>query len=67
MDQKTILLVEDNADDEALTLRAFETNIAGEVMVTRDGAERWNICLLKGATSGVEAHDPTVVLLDLAA
>ena len=39
-DTKRILLVEDNADDELLTLRAFKkNNILNEVVVARDGAE----------------------------
>ena len=67
MDQKTILLVEDNADDEALTLRAIKKhNIASEVMVTRDGAEALEYLFAEGRYVGrVEANDPTVVLLDL--
>src|SRR5207302_760455 len=36
----TILLVEDNPDDEALTLRAFrQNNLSNEIVVKRDGAE----------------------------
>ena len=40
MTSRTILLVEDNPDDVALTLRAFKkNNILNEVVVARDGAE----------------------------
>src|SRR5882724_10799883 len=40
MDIKSILLVEDNADDETLTLRALaKNNITNEVVVARDGAQ----------------------------
>ena len=40
MDDKVILLVEDNPSDEALTLRALKrSNIANDVVVTRDGVE----------------------------
>lgn len=57
---KIILLVEDNADDEALTLRALQKNhISNEVVVARDGAEA--IELLFGAKPIV----PQLVLLDL--
>ena len=41
MTTPNILLVEDNPDDEALTLRAFKrSNIRNEITVVRDGAER---------------------------
>jgi len=40
MDEKIILLVEDNPDDEALTRRALKKNqILNEIVVARDGAE----------------------------
>ena len=56
---KSILLVEDNPDDEALTLRAFARNkIANDVLIARDGAEA--LALLHGG-----APLPQVVLLDL--
>ena len=40
MGNKVILLVEDNPDDEALTLRALHKhNVTNQVVITRDGAE----------------------------
>lgn len=63
MQEKTILLVEDNPDDEALTLRAFKkNNIANEVVVARDGAEAL-ACLF--GESGRPGVVPALVLLDL--
>src|SRR5919108_1425953 len=67
MTQKCILLVEDNADDEALTLRALtRNNIGNEVVVARDGEEalHWLFC-----TGPYQTRDPrqqpALVLLDL--
>jgi two-component system response regulator len=62
-----ILLVEDNPDDEALTLRALrKNNIANEVVVARDGAEALDYLFGTGAFAGREAGDkPQVILLDL--
>jgi two-component system response regulator len=64
---KVILLVEDNADDEALTLRALRKHkIANEVVVVRDGAEALDYLLGAGAHPGRDPDRlPTVVLLDL--
>lgn len=61
MDNRIILLVEDNPDDEELTLRALESNhIQNKVMVARNGAEALDYLL------GDDAGDlPAVVLLDL--
>ena len=57
----TILLVEDNPDDEALALRALKkNNIANEVEVCRDGAEA-----IAYLDSKSESELPHVVLLDL--
>lgn len=65
MKNKVILLVEDNADDEALTLRAFKkNNITNEVLVARDGAEALDYLLGVGG-SGHNIIEPQVVLLDL--
>lgn len=67
MANKMILLVEDNPDDEALTLRAFEkNNITNEVVVVRDGAEAIEWLFAEGAHSDRDPEArPEVVLLDL--
>ena len=63
MNDKTILLVEDNPDDEALTLRALKkNNIFNEVTVARDGQEALDYFFGEGAS---ERPAPTLVLLDL--
>ncbi len=64
---RTILLVEDNPDDEALTLRALKKNhILNEVVVARDGAEALDYLFGTGAHAGRDVRDaPQVVLLDL--
>ena len=60
---KTILLVEDNPDDEALTLRALrKNNILNDVVVAHDGQEALDYFFGSGV-SGNPA--PAVVLLDL--
>ncbi len=64
---KTILLVEDNPDDEVLTIRALKkNNIANNIVVARDGVEALD-CLL-----GTGAHKerpidplPALIILDL--
>lgn len=64
---KPILLVEDNADDEALTLRAFgRNNIRNEIIVVRDGAAALEYLFGTGAHEGRDPSElPQVVLLDL--
>jgi two-component system response regulator len=65
MTGQTILLVEDNPDDEALTLRAFEkSNIRNEVVVLRDGAEALAY-LFPGDGDGDGVPRPALILLDL--
>ena len=65
MTSQTILLVEDNPDDEALTLRAFEkSDIRNEVVVLRDGAEALAY-LFPGDGDGDGAPRPALILLDL--
>ena len=50
MTMQTVLLVEDNAGDEALTLRALQKNgIAARVDVARDGAEALDYLFRTGA------------------
>jgi two-component system response regulator len=67
MVEKTILLVEDNADDEVLTLRAFaKNNIKNQVVVARDGAEALDYLFAQGDYQGRDvATLPQLVLLDL--
>ena len=66
-DTKVILLVEDNPDDEALTLRALnKNNIKNDVVVARDGAEALDYLFGTGKYTGRDtALMPQVVLLDL--
>ena len=64
---RPILLVEDNPDDEALTLRAFNKNrIANLVIVARDGVEALDYLFGSGPHAGRDLTVmPAVVLLDL--
>ena len=62
MIEKVILLVEDNPDDEMLTLRALEkNNIENRVVVARDGAEALSLIFNQTETG----LSPSLVLLDL--
>lgn len=67
MKDKIILLVEDNPDDELLTLRALQkSNILNEVVVARDGAEAVDYLFGKGVYTGRDLLlMPQVILLDL--
>jgi two-component system response regulator len=67
MNDKVILLVEDNPDDEALTLRALKMNkIRNEVVVVRDGVEALDYLFGQGAHAGRDPSVlPQVTLLDL--
>jgi two-component system, response regulator len=61
-----ILLVEDNADDEMLTLRAFKKNeIKNELVVARDGEEALDYLFATGPFQGRNGDPPELVLLDL--
>ena len=67
MNKKAILLVEDNPDDELLTVDALQANNVGnEVVVARNGVEALDYLFGKGAHAGRDTADlPAVVLLDL--
>lgn len=67
MESRTILLVEDNPDDEALTLRALKkSNIKNEMVIARDGAEALEYIFATGKYAGRNSNLlPQVVLLDL--
>jgi two-component system response regulator len=67
VDDKVILLVEDNPDDEALTLRALrKANVRNEVVVARDGVEALDYLFATGPHTGRDTSVlPQVVLLDL--
>ena len=62
-----ILLVEDNPDDLALTLRALrKANIANHIEVARDGAEALDFLFGQGVHAGRDiTHTPKLILLDL--
>jgi len=67
MSERIILLVEDNPNDEALTLRALKkSNILNPVVVARDGAEALDYLFCRGAYQARRpAENPELVLLDL--
>ena len=67
MSPKKILLVEDNADDEALTIRALnKSKVANKIDVVRDGAEALDYLFCTGVYVDSDPLDmPQVVLLDL--
>ncbi len=64
---KSILLVEDNLDDETLTLRAMnKMSITNQVFVARDGAEALDFLFGTGKYAERKLNDlPAVILLDL--
>jgi CheY-like chemotaxis protein len=63
---KPILLVEDNPNDLELTLIALEkSQLANEVIITRDGAEALDYLFQRGQFAARPAGNPAVILLDL--
>ena len=67
MRTSTILLVEDNPDDEMLALRAFKkNNITNEIVVARDGVEALDYLFGRNTHEGRDLHpQPSLILLDL--
>lgn len=67
MAEKHVLLVEDNPDDEALTMRALKkAHILNPVVIVRDGAEAVEYLLCTGRYADRDPTDtPQVILLDL--
>ena len=67
MTEKTILVVEDNPDDEEFTLRALKrAKVTNPIVVARDGGEALDYLFCTGAYAGRDINDrPAVVLLDL--
>ncbi len=67
MQERFILLVEDNPDDVELTLRSLrQHNVQNEVVVVRDGAEALDYLFTTGAYASRDPGTvPTVILLDL--
>lgn len=65
MNDKRILLVEDNPDDVELTLRALnKNNILNEVIVARDGVEAVDYLFGTGSYEGRDKREtPMIVLL----
>jgi CheY-like chemotaxis protein len=66
MNNKLVLLVEDNPDDEALAMRALTSGkIAGQTMVVRDGQEALDYLFYQDAFKERPMGNPQVILLDL--
>lgn len=67
MNEKIILLVEDNPDDIDLTIRAFERNhVKNKVIIAEDGEEALDYLFAKGKYSDRNPEDtPALILLDL--
>ena len=67
MTHKNLLLVEDNPDDEALTIRALKKyNLANAIVVARDGQEALDYLFAEGRFAERDPKEqPQVVLLDL--
>ena len=67
MNDKVILLVEDNPDDEELTIRTLKKHrILNEVVIARDGSEALDFLFGEGKYEGRNTQEtPVVILLDI--
>ena len=66
MNNKPILLVEDNPDDVTFTLRAFrQNNIGNQVVVASDGEQALQALQILQPSSAARAFQPALVLLDI--
>ncbi|MCX5848025.1 MAG: response regulator [Deltaproteobacteria bacterium] len=67
MEEKIILLVEDNPDDVELTIRAFNKNhISNKMIIANNGVEALDYLFGKGMYAGREIKDlPILIILDL--
>jgi two-component system, response regulator len=67
MDEKTILLVEDNPDDVELTIRALKKNhILNRMIIAKDGVEALDYLFGTGTYAGRDVKKlPVLILLDL--
>jgi CheY-like chemotaxis protein len=67
MEEKIILLVEDNPDDVELTIRAFNKNhISNKMIIANNGVEALDYLFGKGMYAGREIKDlPVLIMLDL--
>jgi len=67
MQNATILLVEDNPDDEVLTLHALrKNNIGNKIYVARDGAEALDFLFCQNQYADRDPREmPQLILLDI--
>ena len=67
MENKIILLVEDNPDDEELTIRTLKkNNILNDVVVTRSGTEALDYLFGTGSYAGRNTSiSPVIIMLDI--
>lgn len=66
MNERPILLVEDNPDDQQLALRAFrKSKLSNEIIVASDGIEALDYLFATGEYEGKSPLLPAVILLDL--